>query len=144
MTSALKKRAAQRAVQYAALPWRQTGAGIEVLLITSRQTKRWIIPKGWPIKGLTPAQSAARETFEEAGAGGQVTAKPIGRYEYEKRLPGGSLTSCRVDVYGLEVMVQHRSWPEQGQRSQTWMPAAEAAIAVAEPELGRIIAKLKA
>jgi len=129
--------------QYAALPWRYSGAGREVLLISSRDTGRWVIPKGWPIKGLTPAQTAAREAYEEAGLGGQVSKKPIGAFEYGKRLNNGKVLPTKVEVFALEQMVQHRDWPEQGQRTLRWFSVPEAAEAVEEPELKDIIRKLE-
>ena len=129
--------------QYAALPWRYTGAGREVLLISSRDTGRWVIPKGWPIKGLTPAQTAAREAYEEAGLGGQVSKKPIGEFEYGKRMDGGKVLPTKVEVFAFEQMVQHPDWPEQGQRRLQWFSLPEAAEAVEEPELKDIIRRLK-
>ena len=129
--------------QYAALPWRHTGAGREVMLISSRDTGRWVIPKGWPIKGLTPAQTAAREAFEEAGLGGIMSKKPIGEFEYGKRLGNGAVQPTRVEVFALEQMVQHPDWPEQGQRKLQWFSVPEAADAVEEPELKEIIRKLE-
>ena len=129
--------------QYAALPWRLTGAGREILLISSRDTGRWVIPKGWPIKGLTPAETAAREAYEEAGLGGQVSKKPIGEFEYGKRLNGGKVQPTKVEVFAFEQMVQHPEWPEQGQRKLQWFSVTEAAEAVEEPELKDIIRKLK-
>ena len=129
--------------QYAALPWRHTGGGREVLLISSRDTGRWVIPKGWPIKGLTPAETAAREAYEEAGLGGQVSKKPIGEFEYGKRLNGGKVQPTKVEVFAFEQMVQHPDWPEQGQRRLQWFSVPEAAEAVDEPELKDIIRKLK-
>ena len=129
--------------QYAALPWRENGTGREVLLISSRDTGRWVIPKGWPIRGLTPAESAAREAYEEAGVGGQMTNKPIGVFEYPKKLDSGKTQNCTVEVFGLEQMIQHPSWPEQGQRLLQWFSLREAAKAVQEPELKDIIRKFK-
>ena len=129
--------------QYAALPWRHVGAGREVLLISSRDTGRWVIPKGWPIKGLSPAETAAREAYEEAGLGGQMSKKPIGAFDYGKRLDNGSVQPCRVEVFGLEQMVQHPQWPEQGQRILQWFSVPEAAEAVDEPQLKDIIRKLE-
>lgn len=134
------KKPGQR-IQYAALAWRYRGEGREVLLITSRDTGRWVIPKGWPIKGLSPAESAAREAFEEAGIGGQIAKKPIGEYEYGKRLSDG-VAPCKVEVFALEQMIQHQAWPEQGQRKMRWLPAEDAAEAVQEPGLKDIIRKL--
>jgi 8-oxo-dGTP pyrophosphatase MutT (NUDIX family) len=77
-----KKQSAKRGVvsaQYGVLPYRFTeAAALEVLIVTTRQSKRWIVPKGWPIKGLTPSKSAAREAFEEAGVIGRVPKAAIG------------------------------------------------------------------
>ena len=129
--------------QYAALPWRYSGSGIEVMLISSRETKRWVIPKGWPIAGLSPREAAAREAFEEAGVGGQITKKPLGEFKYDKRLDNGSTHKCVVTVFGLESMIQHPSWPEQGQREMKWFRLPEAANAVQEPGLAKIIRGLK-
>jgi len=129
--------------QYAALPWRYSGPRRQILLISSRETGRWVIPKGWPIKGLTPAETAAREAYEEAGLGGQVSKKPIGEFEYGKRLDNGQVLPTRVEVFALEQMVQHRDWPEQGQRRLQWFSVPEAAEAVDEPELKDIIRKLE-
>lgn len=139
-TGAVKKPVKKK--QYAALPWRLTGAGREVLLISSRDTGRWVIPKGWPIKGLSPAETAAREAYEEAGLGGQISKKPIGEFNYDKRLNDGTSQPCRVEVYALERMIQHREWPEQSQRKRKWFSVPEAAEAVQEPELKQIIRKL--
>ncbi|OYU72024.1 MAG: NUDIX hydrolase, partial [Alphaproteobacteria bacterium PA3] len=102
----------------------------------------WVIPKGWPIKGLTPPQTAAREAYEEAGLGGMVSKKPLGEFEYGKRLDNGKVQPTRVEVFALEQMVQHPDWPEQGQRRLQWFSVPEAAEAVEEPELKVIIRKL--
>ena len=129
--------------QIAALPWRLTGGGLEVLLITSRETKRWVIPKGWPIPGLSPPEAAAREAFEEAGIGGQINTKPLGQFEYDKRLDNGRTQRCNVTVFGLEQMIQHPDWPEQGQRQLRWFRLPDAANAVQEPGLAKIIRQLE-
>lgn len=137
---ALKKPVKKR--QYAALPWRETASGREILLISSRDTGRWVIPKGWPIKGLSPAETAAREAFEEAGLGGKISKKPIGEFQYDKRLKDGTAHVCRVEVFALEQMIQHPDWPERGQRTLQWFDVPTAAEAVQEPELKQIIRKL--
>lgn len=129
--------------QYAALPWRFAGGGREVLLISSRDTGRWVIPKGWPIRGLSPAETAAREAFEEAGLGGMVSKKPIGEFEYGKKLRDGSVKNTRVEVFSLEQMVQHPDWPEKGQRRMQWFSVPEAAEAVQEPQLKSLIRKFQ-
>lgn len=130
--------------QFAALPWRRAGGGeVEVLLITSRETRRWVIPKGWPIKGKSSAKSAAQEAFEEAGVKGKVTKRPVGAYAYDKRLKNGRLQHVRVAVFALQVDAEAKAYPEIGQREKAWMPLAEAARLVDEPELMVLLATFK-
>jgi len=132
------------AIQYACLPFRErTGGSIEIMLITSRGTRRWVIPKGWPMKGRKPHASAAREAMEEAGLVGDVGKVPIGSYRYGKRLKSGEVVPCQVEVFPLEVKSQRKRWPEKGQRSLRWFDPAEAAEAVDEPELKEVIRKAK-
>lgn len=127
--------------QVAALPFRVTHTGdIEVLLLTSRETKRFILPKGWPMKKLSDRSAAAREAYEEAGVGGQlVKKKPIGSYTYFKRRLR-TFEFVKVDVYPLMVTDNHEEWPEKGQRAMGWLNPADAAILVDEPQLASIIA----
>jgi 8-oxo-dGTP pyrophosphatase MutT (NUDIX family) len=125
--------------QYAALPYRHTPAGLEILLITSRRTKRWIVPKGWPIEGLEPSASAAREALEEAGISGEVAREPIGFFRYFKGLRHGIQIPCKVYVFPLRVLRQRRTWPEKDERELRWYPLAEAAQLVEEPELRKLI-----
>ena len=124
--------------QYAALPWRDQD-GIEILLATSRETRRWVIPKGWPMKNRKPHAAAAREAMEEAGVSGRVMKRPIGSYSYVKRLKNGAPLQCVVDVFPLMVEQQRDRWREQAQRTVRWFPAEEAAIQVEEPELRALI-----
>jgi 8-oxo-dGTP pyrophosphatase MutT (NUDIX family) len=128
--------------QYAALPFRRAGRGIEVMLITSRDTGRWVIPKGWPAPSLAPGPSAAQEAMEESGLVGEVSAQPIGSYRYSKRLADGSAVECTVEVFTLAVEQQLPSWPEQAERRTRWFAPQDAADAVQEPELGAIIRNL--
>src|SRR5882724_13290224 len=95
-------------VQYAALPYRLSGSSPEVMLVTSRETRRWIIPKGWPQKGKAPHHSAAREAFEEAGVVGTVGRRPVGSFPYEKRLKNGDVVVCEVHVFPLKVTRQSK------------------------------------
>lgn len=125
--------------QYAALPWRRTRAGIEILLITSRETRRWVIPKGWPMITLAAHDAAAQEAWEEAGVRGNILAAPIGAFRYHKRMKAGSPQRCRVDVYPLAVAMEEKDWPERRQRQRRWVPALEAARMVEEPGLRLII-----
>jgi 8-oxo-dGTP pyrophosphatase MutT (NUDIX family) len=134
---------AARHVQYAALPYRRrSGLALEVMLVTSRETRRWVIPKGWPVQKLAPHESAAHEAMEEAGLHGTISKCPIGSYGYRKRLSSGSIVSCRVTVFALEVKKRLPSWPEKNQRQTKWFKAEAAAKAVKEPELRAIIRNL--
>ncbi len=126
--------------QFAALPWRQAGDAVEVLLITSRETRRWVIPKGWPIKGLKSRDTAGQEAFEEAGVTGTVAKKAMGQFHYDKRLRSGRLQQVRVQVFPLQVLDEHSDWPEQGQRDKRWMGLEEACLLVDEPELQALMA----
>jgi 8-oxo-dGTP pyrophosphatase MutT (NUDIX family) len=112
------------------------------MLVTSRQTRRWIIPKGWPHKGRTPHRSAAREAYEEAGVVGRVDRRALGSFSYEKRLPTGGIIICKVHVFALEVRRQSRDWPERHEREVAWLSLKQAAKAVKEPTLAKIIRRL--
>ena len=114
----------------------------EVMLVTSRETRRWIIPKGWPHKGKAPHDSAAREAFEEAGVIGAVGKQAVGSFPYHKRLKNGGVTVCEVHVFPLRVRRQSKEWPEREQREVKWLSAKEAAETVKEPMLGEIIRRL--
>lgn len=132
-----------RRVQYAALAYRVCGRSrTEVMLVTSRETRRWIIPKGWPQKGKAPHHSAAREAFEEAGVVGTVGRHPVGSFPYEKRLKNGGIVVCEVRVFPLKVSGQSKQWPEKRQREVKWLSAREAADTVQEPMLSTIIRRL--
>lgn len=125
-------------MQYAALPYRFTD-GLEILLITSRETGRWLLPKGWPMKAKKAHSAAAREALEEAGVRGRIGKSAIGRYSYGKRLSNGAVLACTVEVYPLAVERQMSRWPEQGQRSIGWFSSQDAASLVAEAELASLI-----
>ena len=128
-------------VQHGALPYRFASDGaLEILLLTTRGTRRWIIPKGWPIKGLKPSKSAAREAFEEAGVRGSVGSKSIGSYIYDKWLEEGVSVPCEVSVFPLQVERQHKAWPESHQREIRWLPPAEALALLEDPGLRDLVA----
>jgi arsenate reductase len=127
-------------VQYGVLPYRvQPDGSVEFLLVTTRQTRRWIIPKGWPIKGMKPAKSAAQEAYEEAGVRGAVELDPIGSYLYEKVLEEGVSVPCEVSVFPLKVERQHKSWPERQEREIRWLGPAEALLLLEESGLRDLI-----
>lgn len=136
--------AAELKTQFAALPWRVAdGDQVEVLLMTSRETRRWVIAKGWPIKGLAPNMTASREAYEEAGVEGYVAMTPIGAYAYDKRKPSGRMQPVQVEVYPLQVSIEHADWPEQLQRDKAWMSPQEAAARVDEPGLKALLANFR-
>ena len=132
-----------REEQVAALCYRQSDRGKPVLLITSRGTGRWIIPKGWPIKGLNGPQSALQEAWEEAGVKtAKIEQKPIGQYEYFKGLESGQQILIETQVYLARVVDLVSDYPEVDERSRKWVSPKAAAKMVDEPELRDILNKL--
>lgn len=131
------------AKQVAALPVRKGPDGeLEVLLVTSRETGRWVIPKGWPSKRLKDREAAAREASQEAGVTGRIAKKPIGIYRYRKIEPERA-RMLDVTVYVLEVQKEKKKWPEQAERQRTWFKPEMAARRVREPRLQRLILSLR-
>jgi 8-oxo-dGTP pyrophosphatase MutT (NUDIX family) len=128
--------------QVAALPIRRKNGETSVLLITSRETRRWIIPKGWPMKGRTNAEAAAQEALEEAGVAGRVQKTPFGKYLYWKR-GETNFELCEVVVYIFDVRRQLPTWREKSQREARWFSVEDAADLVEEPGLAALIASLK-
>ncbi len=128
--------------QIAALPVRlREGGALEVLLVTSRETRRWIIPKGWPMADLDDHEAAGVEAREEAGVKGKLLAVPVGRYAYWQR---GRLETrfLQVDVFLLRVDKILKSWKEKDQRERRWFGVAQAADLVQEPDLGQLFLRL--
>lgn len=125
--------------QVAALPWRETGEGVEVMLITSRDTGRWVLPKGWPEGDEAFFDAAAREAAEEAGLTGDISEREAGRYVYRKARRSGSDRRCEVLVYPLRVERVADRWPERKQRRREWFSPAEAAARVQEAELAALL-----
>lgn len=128
--------------QYAVLPFVEGPEGWLVLLVSSRGTGRWVIPKGWPKSQMSGRELGALEAFEEAGVGGEVAADPIGSFDYTKRLHFLAWARCRVVVYPMEVTHQFARWPEQGSRRQTWVGPEQAADLVRERGLAQIFLRL--
>jgi 8-oxo-dGTP pyrophosphatase MutT (NUDIX family) len=127
-------------IQYGVLPVRRAAdGGLEVMLITSRDTRRWVVPRGNPIAGASAAQSAAQEAFEEAGILGPVTPEPIGSYRYEKRRRSGVVLPAEVHLFRMAVEEERDDWPEKHQRERRWFAPQAAAAAVAEDELAEVI-----
>ncbi len=128
-------------LQVGALCWRRTSGGlIKILLITSRDTGRWVIPKGWPMRNRADPQAAEREAYEEAGVKGVVLDRSIGLFAYEKGLANGRRRmTCIVKVFPLEVHELLRRFPETGQREVKWFTRDKAADRVGELELAALI-----
>lgn len=127
------------ATQVGALCWRMSGGDLRVLMVTSRDTGRWVIPKGWPMPGRAPHDAAAREAWEEAGVMGGADAAVVGSYTYDKALSDGRSVTCFVAVYAVSVRKLAGAFPEKRQRKRRWMTLAEAAGAVQEAALARLL-----
>lgn len=134
----------QKTLQCAAIPFRLVDGRPQVMLVTSRETRRWIIPKGWAKKKLEMHAMAAREAYEEAGVIGTVDPFPVGQYSYQKRLDDGQLVDCDVTVFLLHVERELPDWPERGERERLWMSPHQAANLVSEAEVGALLRELAA
>lgn len=128
--------------QIAALPLRWNDDVVEVLMVTSRDTGRWIVPKGWTIKGVKPWVAAATEAMEEAGAKGHIAREVFGTYCYDKILDDGEAQPCRVRVYPMVVERLKDDWKEKAERKRRWFALPKAARLVDEPELARMLSDL--
>ena len=126
--------------QVAALCWRMEDGKPKVLLVTSRETGRWVLPKGWPERGTDAHQDAAREAWEEAGVRGEASPECLGFYAYNKVLGPDKGIPCVVAVYPLEVTALKDTYPEVRERRRKWFSPAKAAEKVAEPELKALLA----
>lgn len=126
----------------AALPVIENKKGqLRILLVTSRETKRWVVPKGWPWAKHSKRAAAAREAWEEAGVTGDISRKPIGSFRYEKQLRS-RIRDVTVSVYLLKVTAIANKWPEAKQRRRRWFTPDGAAKAVAEPDLTQLLGSL--
>jgi predicted phosphate transport protein (TIGR00153 family) len=131
--------------QVAALPYRTQDDGtLRLLMVTSRDTRRWIIPKGNPIRGLPPHLAAAQEALEEAGVSGIPCPSPLGSYQYWKRRKDGRFKDAQVEVFPLAVLLEDEEWPESHERERRWFSPNEAAAVVEEVELATLITGFKA
>ncbi len=125
--------------QVGALVWRFEKSILQVLLVSSRDTGRYVIPKGWTEKKLTDPEAAANEAFEEAGIRGIISDTPIGKFEYSKIMGPGFALQCVITVYPMEAIEILKAWPEMNERTRFWMPISNAAESVDEPELKVLI-----
>ncbi|WP_159351304.1 NUDIX hydrolase [Roseomonas harenae] len=139
MTRTAKKRVGK---QFAALPLAIREGEVKVMLVTSRETRRWVLPKGWAEPDLAPHELAAKEAYEEAGLIGEVDPRPVGFYRYYKRLRDGRSRPCKVGVFRLWVTRQLEDWPEREQRETRWFTPAQAAMEVDEGGLVTLLLHL--
>lgn len=123
-----------------ALAIRQAAAipvlGNQICLITSRRTKQWLIPKGRMEPGMSAAEIALQEAWEEAGLQGDLQPDPVGVYEYEK---WGDLH--RVTVFVMHVSAALDDWPERLQRRRQWVLAADAVRRITQPDLRALVSR---
>lgn len=127
--------------QFAALPYRVDRSGPRILLITTRGKGKWLIPKGWPVKGRRSRGTAAQEAFEEAGVVGKVARRSVGRFKHRKKV-GAQILNCSVSIFPLKVHRKLKRWPERGQRKRRWFKSKKAATLIESNELRRIIRDL--
>ena len=130
--------------QYACLPFKIDGGHPLVMMITSRETRRWIIPKGKPEKKRTAWQVAAQEAYEEAGLMGRVNTRAIGNFQSSKRLRSGEEVPCTVLVFLFLVDKELDDWPEKSERERCWMSPGRAALLATEPQLVELLLKFSA
>ena len=130
-------------LQIAALPIRWDAEGkLRVLMVTSRRTGRWVMPKGWHMNGKMPWAAAEIEALEEAGAVGFISDEAVGTYHYMKSIDGGTRMRCRVTVYPMIVQKLKRRWKERKMRKRHWFSPKSAARLVQERELSELLLKL--
>lgn len=135
-----KPMSSREVLKFAALPWRRDRQGnIRILMVTSRKHGRWIVPKRSLVHGRTPAQSAAREAFEEAGVFGDIHPVPIGCYTHGDPLKGGPKGPALVTLFALRVRATLLHWPEKNERTRSWQSLCEAVEKASEPDLARIL-----
>ncbi|MXQ06410.1 NUDIX domain-containing protein [Alphaproteobacteria bacterium GH1-50] len=127
--------------QFGAVCWRQHRDEVQVLLVTSKRSKRWIIPKGWPQDGATPAEAAMTEAWEEGGVEGKVRPVCLGIYSYSKERSDNENMPCVVAIFPIKVANLAKSWPEERRRKRRWFSLKKAAGLVEEPELSSILRK---
>ncbi len=126
--------------QFGALCWRKRADEVQVLLVTSRRRRRWIIPKGWPLDQATPIKAALAEAWEEAGVEGKVSSTCLGIFSYNKELVAGALMPCVVAVFPVKVKKLHSDYPEKTDRRRKWFSLKKAAKKVDDPELAMLLA----
>ncbi|MDU8928758.1 NUDIX hydrolase [Alisedimentitalea sp. MJ-SS2] len=135
----VKGRKTDMRTQFAALCWRVKNGKPQILLITSRGTKNWIIPKGWPMSGITPSEGAAQEAWEEAGVKGKPFDRSLGLFSYMKKIDKRKSVPTVAMVFPVKVKKLAKDFPEAGQRKRKWVSPKKASAMVRERELAHIL-----
>lgn len=126
--------------QSAAIPYRVDDAGgVEVLLVTSKSRRRWILPKGRVPFNMRPQFSAAREALEEGGVVGVASNVPVADYEQDKVGAAGKVATVRVLAYPLEVTTEIQVWAEMHVRKRRWLSLKKAIAKVTDPRIRRVL-----
>jgi len=129
--------------QAGVIAYRVLDGKVQVLLMTSRDTGRWIIPKGNINGRSTPSKAAEKEAYEEAGVRGAITSStPLGIYTYSKKLESGKARAATVEVYLLRITERLKKWPEKGERKLSWVTTKEAVDLVEEPGVVPLLQRL--
>lgn len=130
-----------RALQLAALCHRVTKNGKEVLLVSS-SSGRWILPKGWPIDGLSAAQAAQQEAWEEGGVKSTVANDTaLGSFLSHKTYETGLTVPCETKVFALDVNTVANDFPEVHKRERVWVSPSKAATMVDNDGLKSLLEK---
>jgi 8-oxo-dGTP pyrophosphatase MutT (NUDIX family) len=130
-------------LQSGALAYRVKRHGkVRVLLVRTRRSKRWSIPKGELKPALSMPENAANEAFEEAGVRGEVATASSGMYRTTKRAWYGDAI-VEIWVYLLRVSKQLKQFPEKGQREAKWVSCGDAAKMLQEPMLADLCRTLR-
>jgi 8-oxo-dGTP pyrophosphatase MutT (NUDIX family) len=125
--------------QFGALCYRVENGKLQILIVTSRRSRKWIVPKGWPMSGKSPAQAAGVEAWEEAGVIGKANENCIGHYSYTKDAGRYGMLPCVVSIFSIKVKRTAQKYPEKSQRKRRWVSQKKAASLVFEPELAQLI-----
>jgi uncharacterized protein len=129
--------------QAGVIPYRIVGGKVQILLVTTRGSGRWIVPKGNVAAGSTAIKAAEKEALEEAGVRGVIdSATPLGSYAYGKRLASGGVRPAVVEVYLLRTIRQAKTWREKGQRALAWVSIEQAIARHGEPGLAPLLRRL--
>ncbi|WP_380057169.1 NUDIX hydrolase [Falsihalocynthiibacter sp. SS001] len=125
--------------QFGTICYRIVNGKVQILLVTSRRSRNWIVPKGWPMDGKTPAQAAEIEAWEEAGVRGKIRENCVGLYSYSKDKGKIGSFLCVVSLFALHVQHVEQKFPEHKERKRKWVSRKKAAKMVSEPALGALL-----